>query len=194
MSPTSYQAAPPRVSSSRITGGHGEFKATALRNVPVPATYHSGSSSGGLIEFSRVLVLVGRDVPASLSSRPSRGSMSSAPRFAFAFALATTAAVAHGGAQQSRLASTGTAPAAPAELPRATVSTSYPSGGRAVRVAANANLQAAIDAARPGDVLLLPPGATYVGNFRLRAKPAVAGATAGGWIVIRTDVPDASLG
>jgi hypothetical protein len=83
---------------------------------------------------------------------------------------------------------------AKAELPRATVDTKYPSGGRAVRVSANANLQAALDAARPGDVLLLAPGATYVGNFRLRNKGVATSAPAGGWIVVRTDVPDASLG
>src|SRR5689334_15341061 len=78
---------------------------------------------------------------------------------------------------------------AKAELPRATVDTKYPSGGRAVRVRAGADLQAALDAARPGDVLLLAPGATFVGNYRLRNKGA-----GGGWIVVRTDVSDASLG
>jgi hypothetical protein len=81
-----------------------------------------------------------------------------------------------------------------AERPRVIVNTTYPGGGRAVRVSANANLQSALDAARPGDVLLLAPGATYVGNFRLRDKGAGNGAPAGGWIVVRTDVPDASLG
>jgi len=87
------------------------------------------------------------------------------------------------------------ASAAPAELPRVTVATTYPVGGRTVRVGANANLQAALDAARPGDVLLLPPGATYVGNFILRNTGATPGAApAGGWIVIRTDVSDAALG
>jgi hypothetical protein len=87
------------------------------------------------------------------------------------------------------------APAATAELPRATVVTTYPAGGRAVRVGANANLQQALDAARPGDVLLLPPGATYVGNFVLRNTGATPnGAPAGGWIVVRTDVSDATLG
>jgi hypothetical protein len=86
-------------------------------------------------------------------------------------------------------------PAKTAELPRATVATSYPTGGRAVRVGANANLQAALDAARPGDVLLLPPGATYVGNFMLPSTgEARSGAPAGGWIVVRTDVSDAALG
>ena len=94
------------------------------------------------------------------------------------------------------LVASSNAPAAkPAELPRATVDARYPSGGRSVRVPANGNLQAAIDAARPGDVLLLAPGATYIGNFSLRNKGATpAGAPAGGWIVIRTDVPDAALG
>jgi hypothetical protein len=82
-----------------------------------------------------------------------------------------------------------------AELPRITVATSYPTGGRSVRVGAKENLQAALDAARPGDVLLLPPGATYVGNFVLRNTGATpSGAPAGGWIVVRTDLSDAALG
>ena len=59
-----------------------------------------------------------------------------------------------------------------ASSPRVTVATAYPTGGRPVRLRARDNLQAAIDAARPGDVLLLPPGATYVGNFVLRNKRA----------------------
>ena len=84
--------------------------------------------------------------------------------------------------------------AAKAELPRVTVDTKYPSGGRAIRVRAGTDLQAAIDAARPGDVLLLAPGAEYTGNFRLRNKGVATNPRAGGWIVIRTDVPDASLG
>jgi len=81
-----------------------------------------------------------------------------------------------------------------AELPRVTVSTTYPNGGRSVRVPSGANLQAAFDAARPGDLLLLAPGASYVGNFHLPDKGAGSGARAGGWIVVRTDLPDASLG
>jgi nitrous oxidase accessory protein NosD len=39
-----------------------------------------------------------------------------------------------------------------------------------IRVAAGGNLQAALDAAQPGDVILLPPGATFLGNFVLRVK------------------------
>jgi uncharacterized protein YjdB len=76
-----------------------------------------------------------------------------------------------------------------AELPRATVSTTYPTAARQVRVAAGADLQAALDAAQPGDELLLAPGATWTGNFYMRNK-----GTSTGWITVRTDVSDAALG
>ena len=49
------------------------------------------------------------------------------------------------------------------------------------------NLQAAIDAAAYGDVILLRAGETYVGHFTLRAK------SGSGWIDIRGDAPDAML-
>jgi uncharacterized protein YjdB len=75
------------------------------------------------------------------------------------------------------------------ELPRASVATTYPAPARQVRVAAGANLQSAIDAAQPGDELLLAPGATFIGNFIL---PNKGSSTA--WITIRSDVSDASLG
>jgi uncharacterized protein YjdB len=76
-----------------------------------------------------------------------------------------------------------------AELPRATVSTTYPTAVRQVRVAAGADLQAAINAAQPGDELLLAPGATWTGNFTLPNK-----GTSTAWITIRTDVSDAAIG
>ena len=76
-----------------------------------------------------------------------------------------------------------------AELPRSSVSTGYPSAARQVRVAAGANLQSAIDAAQPGDELLLAPGATYTGNFILPNKGSSTS-----WITIRTEVSDAVLG
>ena len=76
-----------------------------------------------------------------------------------------------------------------AELPRASVSTSYPSMSRQVRVPAGGNLQGALDNAQPGDEMLLEPGATYVGNFQLLNK-----GRNNSWIVIRTDLSDAQLG
>jgi hypothetical protein len=79
--------------------------------------------------------------------------------------------------------------ATPAALPRASVNTSYPAPVRQVRVPAGANLQAAIDAAQPGDELLLAPGASYVGNFYLRDK-----GSSSAWITIRTDLSDGAIG
>jgi hypothetical protein len=76
-----------------------------------------------------------------------------------------------------------------AELPRLSVSTSYPSMARQVRVPAGASLQSAINAAQPGDELLLAPGATYTGNFFLPNK-----GSSSSWIVIRTDASDAQIG
>ena len=76
-----------------------------------------------------------------------------------------------------------------AELPRTTVNTTYPSPARQVRVPAGADLQAAIDAAKPGDELLLAPGATYLGNFILPDKGATSS-----WVTIRTDVTDGAIG
>ncbi len=74
------------------------------------------------------------------------------------------------------------------ELPIATVDTALPSmGGNVVSVRAGANLQAAIDAAQPGDTLELEAGATFDGPVTLPNK------TGNGWIVIRTSTPDAQL-
>src|SRR3954470_3470071 len=52
-----------------------------------------------------------------------------------------------------------------------------------VRVPAGGDLQAAINAAQPGDEVLLAVGAVYIGNFRL---PVLAGAA---YITIRTESP-----
>ncbi len=49
------------------------------------------------------------------------------------------------------------------------------------------SFQAAIDAAAPGDSILLAAGQTFVGPFILRAKPGAS------WITIRSDAPDSSL-
>ncbi|PYQ92820.1 MAG: hypothetical protein DMF97_21055, partial [Acidobacteria bacterium] len=52
---------------------------------------------------------------------------------------------------------------------------------------AGGNLQAAIDAAQPGDTILLQAGATFSGAFKLGKK---GGST---YITIRSSAPDASL-
>jgi hypothetical protein len=61
------------------------------------------------------------------------------------------------------------------------------SGGATTTVPAGGNLQAAIDAAQPGDTILLAPGAVYRGSYVL---PAKSGAS---YITIRSGAPDALL-
>ena len=75
-----------------------------------------------------------------------------------------------------------------AELPRVVPDFPYPTGGSAVKVPAGTNLQAVLNQAKPGDVILLAPCATFTGNFVL---PVIAGASDSGWVTVRTD---ASLG
>ena len=78
--------------------------------------------------------------------------------------------------------------AAPPEPPRAWVDTTMvPPSGATVLVRAGADLQAAIDAAQPGDVLALEPGATFTGPFVLRAKPGNQ------WITLRPALNDEHL-
>jgi carbohydrate binding protein with CBM6 domain len=56
-----------------------------------------------------------------------------------------------------------------------------------ITVNAGGNLQAAIDAARPGDTILLQAGATFTGAFKLGNKGGTK------YITIRSSAPDASL-
>jgi hypothetical protein len=101
----------------------------------------------------------------------------------------------HGAANQKwSFAAAAPMPAAPvvgdapvggsAELPRVYLDTRMPAAtGRTINVAAGGDLQAALDAAQPGDEVVLAPGATFIGNFML---PRKAGMTAGQWITVRT--------
>ena len=70
------------------------------------------------------------------------------------------------------------------ELPRVYLETPMPSvTGKTISVPAGSSLQAAIDAAEPGDQIVLQAGATYTGTFTLRKK---AGSGPDRWITIRT--------
>ena len=59
--------------------------------------------------------------------------------------------------------------------------------GATLTVNAGGNLQAAIDAAQPGDTILLQAGATFTGPFTLRAKNGTA------YITIRSSTADSQL-
>lgn len=71
---------------------------------------------------------------------------------------------------------------APVSLPSASVDLSDPAAPRrTVPVTAGGDLQAAIDAAQPGDDIVLAPGATFSGSFTLPRRAA-----ADGWVTIRS--------
>ena len=73
----------------------------------------------------------------------------------------------------------------PPELPRAYVPTTYPAvTGTTRNVPAGGDLQAALDAAQPGDQIVLAPGASYVGNFTLPAR------SCSGYVIIRSGTVD----
>jgi hypothetical protein len=82
------------------------------------------------------------------------------------------------------LALFGAAPTFPAqspELPRVVLDTTYASpGGRQTSVPAGGDLQAALNAAQPGDTIILQAGATYTGNFTLPVKSGTA------WIYVQS--------
>ena len=76
-----------------------------------------------------------------------------------------------------------------AELPRTRLNTAFVAPtGLTLRVASGGNLQAALDAARPGDEIVLDPGARFVGNFVLPNKGANSQ-----WITIRSGAASGSL-
>lgn len=79
-------------------------------------------------------------------------------------------------------------PAGVPELPRVYVDTTYrPPTGKTIAVASDGNLQAALVAAEPGDVITLAAGAVYYGPFTLPNKPG------SGWITVRTAVSDGTF-
>src|SRR4030095_1828651 len=68
------------------------------------------------------------------------------------------------------------------ELPRVLLDTTYapPTRGKLIPVIAGGDLQAALHASEPGDVIELQAGATFIGNFTLPRKPGAD------WIYIRS--------
>lgn len=70
-------------------------------------------------------------------------------------------------------------------LPQHKVDTAYaPVKGKILRVRRGGNFQAALDTAKPGDVIELAAGATFTGPFVLPVKPGSQ------WIVVRSSAED----
>ena len=79
-------------------------------------------------------------------------------------------------------------PPDPPLAPRIFLDTTYvPPTGRTLAVRAGGDLQAALNAARPGDVITLEAGAVFRGNFTLPRK------SGSDWIVIRSAASDNAL-
>ena len=67
------------------------------------------------------------------------------------------------------------------ELPRVFLDTTYaPPSGNVIQVGSGGDLQAALNAAQPGDIIELQAGSTFTGNFELPNKSGT------GWIYIRS--------
>ena len=85
---------------------------------------------------------------------------------------------------------TGTALATQPTLPQSTPGSSVGSSLRVVTVPAGGDLQAALNAAKPGDEIRLASGATWTGNYVI---PATTSCSVSSWITVRSDVSDAQL-
>src|SRR2546426_12054685 len=76
----------------------------------------------------------------------------------------------------------------PPELPRLFLDTTLvPPTGKTIAVTNGADVQAAIDSAQAGDVIMLQAGATFTGPFTLPKKRGH------GWIIVRTSAHDSTL-
>src|SRR5688572_7314021 len=128
------------------------FVATNMRRADVRTSWH-------------------RDCPPHLRSTNPRRSTMHLSRMAFTIAL-TFSLTASAGAQSQD-----------PDLPQVFLDTTYPTQtGATINVAAGGDLQAAINAAMPGDTIRLEAGATFTGTFVLPLKSNPQNL----WIVIRS--------
>jgi hypothetical protein len=125
-------------------------------------------------------VLVAVVATGPLGSFATRGPDRSPARSSTAVRHGPGGIVNVGAALAASLVTPEAVPSLPA-LPRVTIDTALPAPpARVVKVSGGADLQAALDAARPGDAIELLAGGAFVGNFTLPRKPDAQ------WIVIRS--------
>jgi hypothetical protein len=170
---------------TQVSGVVRDVNGTAIANVPI--TWSTSPTSVATVAASTttsgVVTAVGAGT-ATIYAKADTVTRSITITVADTAADSTSAGQVPMGASGASYGS-----ATPAELPRVSVNTAYPTPLRQIRVPAGGSLQKAIDAALPGDEILLAPGAVFSGNFYLRNKGVLSR-----WITIRTDLPDATIG
>ncbi|MBA3440820.1 MAG: right-handed parallel beta-helix repeat-containing protein [Pyrinomonadaceae bacterium] len=93
--------------------------------------------------------------------------------------------------ERPRRVSAPTAATAPTTTQATTQATTATKAANTISVKAGGDFQKALNAARPGDTIVLQAGASYTGSFRLPYKPGTS--IDADWITIRTSAPDSSL-
>jgi len=137
-------------------------------------------------------------LPAGIQLQGSTGSLTGTPTQpgTFSFTAKLTDAASNSATQNLSATVSAAANSAydgPAELPRVYLKTTLadtPAPGSTITVAANGNLQDALNSANCGDTIELQAGATYSGG--LYTLPAKA-CDSQHWIIIRTSAPDSAL-
>jgi uncharacterized protein YjdB len=181
-----------------VAGGQAVINATVdgiVGSLPVTVLAPGGTLTTVVVTLGNSSLSVGQTTQATASGRDANGALvamgtptwtSSNTAIATVSSTGVVSAVANGSASITATVSgkSGTASlsvattssgaaAAPPELPRALPAVSFAKATRTVQV--TSNLQAALDAAQPGDSLVL--SGTFTGNFVLPTRSCGAGIT-----------------
>ena len=157
------------------------------------SSYNAGlTASGGTLPYT--WSMASGNPPGGLSLSSS-GQLSGLPLQAGTYSFAISVADANALSAQMSFTVNITAGGnydGPAELPRATVSSSMastPAPGRTIAVSAGNDFQAALNNASCGDTIALQAGATFHGKYVFPAKAC----DDSHWIIVRTSAPDSAL-
>jgi len=173
-----------------------QIETSSLNGATINTAYSAGLSATGGTPPYQWAVSTG-SLPSGIQLQATTGNLSgtTAQVAEYSFTVKVTDAASNTASQPLTLAVTNSTACAydgPAELPCVYLSTTMadtPAPGATVNVAANGNLQDALNSATCGEVLELQAGAMFTGKFTL---PALS-CDDQHWIIIRTSTPDASL-
>jgi len=166
---------------------------TSLPDGATGSAYAAGfTASGGTQPYSWT---ISAGLPPGLNLTANNGELSGMPSAAGTYGFTVKVTDAKSQAVQKAFALNVMAGGnldGPAELPRATVSSSMsdtPAPGAVIPVSAGGDLQAALNNAHCGDTVELQAGATFSGVFSLPAKSC----DTGHWVIVRTSAADNAL-